>query len=263
MQRFWMCRGTLVLTVAWLVSGGGCSNDESSIAGEGGAGALVPSANLSVTTGPPGTGGVPACDGAPDGVCETVLGEDCSCPDCVETGMCVPGACVTEDGGFCDPDLDSCLCEDCDHDYFCGDPADQNCTPGVCDGQTAGCNCEDCWTDPACADNVAACEGESPDRVCNRPDDGCACPDCLGAVGCDPCVVDDFCAYRESCHCVDCLEDAWCNDPGHCVDDSICAPMYEGCQCDDCKNAPACGGQGSGGMGGTGGAAGGVAGGGN
>jgi hypothetical protein len=191
------------------------------------------------------------CAGPPDDFCDVEMGEDCSCADCVPTGMCTPGACVTDDDGFCDPDLDSCVCADCDIDFNCSDPADGNCADdGRCDQLNGtnlgeGCNCVDCYTHALCTDNVAACEGGAADDVCNLPTEDCACVDCLGALGCDPCTPDATCDYAESCLCVDCLQETFCME--NCIDDTICAPLYEGCDCADCAAAPACGAGGAGG----------------
>jgi hypothetical protein len=245
MRGSWFIGG---LGVAVLFAWAGCSDDEDAAAPAGAGAATGSAVSTASSTSPSSSsaGGSNPCAGAPDGVCDVRSGEGCACVDCVDTGLCDQGACIEDDGGYCDPDLDSCWCSDCDHDYNCGDPADYNCLDdGLCEPDNGnnlgeGCNCSDCWTDPNCSDNVAACEGGAPDDVCNAPAEDCACPDCLGAVGCDPCTPDDTCSYEESCHCVDCLAEPFCTDPQNCYDDSICAPMYEGCHCVDCATAPSC-----------------------
>ena len=252
MRAWTYCLGlSLVSFATW----GGCSNDEETTTTAASSGGSSSSTAVASTVVSASTGMTQPCSGAPNGACQIMQGEDCTCSDCTDTGMCTPGACVLDDGGFCDPDLDSCICADCEDDYNCGDPADLNCVnDGTCDPQPGGvlgegCNCEDCWALPECADNVMLCEGQAADNVCNLPTEDCGCVDCLGALGCDPCNMDNVCDYEDSCHCADCLNDPFCTNPQNCFDDMICAPLYEGCHCIDCATAPAC--SGTGGAGGN------------
>jgi uncharacterized membrane protein YgcG len=245
--------GVGLVALAWV----GCSDDAPvDPTGTGGQATTSTSVSASVSTAISTTTGTldPCSGGAPDGVCEPSF-EDCSCSDCVPTGMCTPGACVANDGG-CSL-LDSCTCPECDLDYYCGDPADYNCTDdGVCDHYYEGCGCADCWAETNCTDNVAACSDGAADGLCDLAKESCDCVDCLGTVDCVPCIDDGACNYVESCLCPDCATDSYCTDPGNCANEGICAPLYEGCHCIDCATEDQCTGGGTGGSGGAGGAGG-------
>jgi len=191
----------------------GCSSQESSEArattatGTSTTAATTTSDAAVTTTGAAMTG--PCAGDAPDGTCE-VQNEDCNCPDCTGTAVCIPDQCVTD--GVCTLD-DACVCPDCDEDSQCGCNAD-----GTCDSLSEWCRCIDCWEHPECADNTHS-----------------------------KCKDDGLCDVYDFCTCSDCLRDVFCLDPASCTDDGDCG-YDEGCQCTDCAVEPLCaGGVGAGG----------------
>lgn len=231
----------LLLAVPWA----GCAGEETSPDGSQTGAATTTSGSSSTTSSSSTTNGPPSpCDGEPNQLCDLDT-ESCDCADCEQTAYCIEDLCT--DDGSCDP-YDSCVCADCDGDYFCADPADGNCAQdGECDSFYEGCNCQDCYGHDECSDNGAACAGGAADELCDAPAEDCSCNDCLGTLLCVPCEVDGDCAVAEPCFCEDCEDKSYCVGTSDCVDDEVCGPLYEGCECEDCAIYVECGGPGVGG----------------
>lgn len=187
------------------------------------------------------------CQGSTsDGVCSDT--EGCNCVDCANTVNCM----LCNNDGYCGT-TEGCLCPDCE-----GIPGAaiggaisswwNQCYPGwggggipcvndgICRPWSEGCGCADCMQSSHCADNVASCEGGAPNGTCSDADP-CSCPDCHWSgkcveLACDP--PDGICG--ESRLCPDCVVAGSIT----CIPDGYCNDLDEGCDCEDCSNAPTC-----------------------
>lgn len=80
-----------------------------------------------------------------------------------------------------------------------------------------------------------------PAYVCESAEaqGGLGCPDadpdnCV-CYGCD---ASASCTAEVDCTCTQCANDSFCGS--NCLDDGVCNPYFEGCQCADCASIPQC-----------------------
>ncbi|MCA9718726.1 MAG: hypothetical protein KC468_28920, partial [Myxococcales bacterium] len=56
---------------------------------------------------------------------------------------------------------------------------------------------------------------------------------------CDGCDGDGECTQDEDCVCPDCTNQNYCRG-NQCMNDGLCHPYFEGCECQDCASHPQC-----------------------
>jgi len=117
----------------------------------------------------------------------------------------------------------------------------------ACDGDALGdadCASEgfvagDLSCDASCKLDTSACVGELMCHDEALMDGACVVGD-PNSCACVGCSVDGMCTLEDDCVCGECADDDFCGNPENCVDDGLCDPYNEGCECSDCVVHPHC-----------------------